>query len=84
MPLFIDEGVAFECGKYKGLRIVKSGMKISEGALIKKLAVYVNIHDHQFGFARGKSTTDSMLWMRQLQERYLEKQLWIYKKLLTR
>ena len=78
VPLFKGKGDALECGKYRGLRLLEHGMKIWERVLMKKLEVYVHIHDHQFGFARGKSTTDAIFLIRQLQERYLEKKLKLY------
>ena len=34
----------------------------------------VNISEHQFGFMKGKSTTDAIFALRQLQEKYREGQ----------
>ena len=46
--------------------------------LMRRLEGYVHIHDHQFGFARGKSTTDAIFVLRQLQEKYIEKKQSLY------
>ena len=66
VPLFKDKGDALECGKYRGLRLLEHGMKIWERVLIKKLEVYVHIHDHQFSFLLEKSTTDAIFLIHQL------------------
>ena len=78
VPLFKGKGDALDCGKYRGLRLLEHGMKIWERVLMKRLEVYVHIHEHQFGFARGKSTTDAIFVVRQLQERYVEKKQKLY------
>ena len=53
-------------------------MKILERVLMKRFEGYLHIHEHQFGFARGKSTTDAIFVVRQLQEKYVEKNRTLY------
>ena len=78
VPLFKGKGDALDCGKYRGLRLLEHGMKIWERVLMKRLEGYLHIHEHQFGFARGKSTTDAIFVVRQLQEKYVEKKRTLY------
>ena len=73
IPLYKGKGDALECGKYRGLRLLDHGMKIYERILINKLLPLIRIDNNQFGFTAGKSTTDAIFILRQLQERFLEK-----------
>ena len=81
VPLFKGKGDALECGKYRGLRLLEHGMKIWERVLMIQLEVtsYVHIHDHQFGFAWEKSTTDAIFLIWQLQDWYIVKRQKLYR-----
>ena len=60
VPLYKGKGDVLDCGKYRGLRLLEHGMKIWERVLMKRLEGYVHIYEYQFGFSRGKSTTDAI------------------------
>ena len=49
-------------------------MKLYERIIENRLRNVVNISEHQFGFMKGKSTTDAIFALRQLQEKYRERQ----------
>ena len=49
-------------------------MKLYERVDENRLRDIVSISEEQFGFVRGKSTTDAIFALRQLQERYNEEQ----------
>ena len=49
-------------------------MKLYERVHENRLRNIVSISEEQFGFVKGKSTTDAMFALRQLQERYREGQ----------
>lgn len=49
-------------------------MKVVERVIDKGLRDIVNINDMQFGFRKGKGTTDAIFVVRQQQEKFLEKQ----------
>ena len=49
-------------------------MKVFEHVITKKVRDRVNIDDMQFGFSKGKGTTDANFIIRQVQEKYLAKQ----------
>ena len=49
-------------------------MKLYERVIENRLRNVVNISEHQFGLMKGKSTTDAIFALRQLQEKYREGQ----------
>ena len=78
VPLFKGKGDALDCGKYRGLRLLEHGMKIWERVLMRRLEPYLSVSPQQFGFAAGKSTTDAIFILRQLQEKFLQKKQKLY------
>ena len=73
------KGDALECGSYRGIKLVEHAMKILERVIERKVRNVVKIDSMQFGFMAGKSTTDALFIVRQLQEKYLakNKELWM-------
>jgi hypothetical protein len=53
-------------------------MKIWEKVLNERLKKIVRIGQHQFGFMAGRCTVDAIFILRQLQERYVEKNKILY------
>ena len=78
VPLYKGVGDALECGKYRGLRLLEHGMKIWEKVLLQRLRAIVNVSEQQFGFQKGRSTTDAIFILRQLQEKYCRKKRPLY------
>jgi len=62
-----------EYGKYRGLRLLKHGMKVYEYVLEKRMQNMVAIGNYQFGFCQSRSTAGAMLILRMLQEKYSQK-----------
>lgn len=54
---------------YRGVRLLGHGMKIYEKILEKRLGRIANINNSQFGSCLGRSTTDAVFVLRQLQEK---------------
>ena len=54
-------------------------MKVFERVIERKRRNLVSLDDMQFGFRPGRSTTDAIFIVRQIQEKYLaqKKDLWI-------
>ncbi len=73
------KGDALECNSYRGIKLLEHAMKVFERVIEARLREKVDIDDMQFGFMEGKSTTDAIFTVRQLQEKYLEKkkELWM-------
>ena len=80
-----------ECGSYKGIKLLEHAMKVVERIFEHRIRQQIEINDMQFGFMKGKGTTDAIFMARQMQERrILELKvkssilvLWIWRKLLT-
>jgi hypothetical protein len=86
--VYKGKGDALECGSYRGIKLLDQVMKVFESMMEMKLRSRVPLDDMQFGFRKGKSTTQAIFIVRQLQEKYLGKKefgwlLWILKRLLT-
>ena len=75
IPLYKGKGDPLECGSYRGIKLLEHGMKVFERVLERRLRSKVNISETQFGFMPGKGTTDAIFIVHQLQEKYLEKEL---------
>ena len=78
VPIYKGKGDALSCGKYRGVRLLEHGMKLWEKILEERLRRIVNIDECQFGFQEGKSTTDAIFIVRQIQEKYAEKKKELY------
>ena len=59
-----------ECGSYRGIKLLEHAMKVFERVIEARLRRNVKIDDMQFGFQPGKSTTDAIFIVRQLQESF--------------
>jgi hypothetical protein len=78
IPIYKGKGDALECGKYRGVRLLEHGMKIFEKVLEKKLRKIISLDWRQCGFCTGRSTTDAIFVMRQIQEKYCQKKKKVY------
>ena len=61
------------CGNYRGTKPMCHSMKLYERVHQNRLR-NMSISEEHFGFMNGKSTTDAIFSLRQLQERYREGQ----------
>ena len=79
VSIYKGKGNALECNSYRGIKLLEHAMKVFERIIEARLREKVDIDDMQFGFRAGKSTTDAIFIVRQLQEKYMEKkkELWM-------
>ena len=70
---------ALACGSYRGIKLLEHAMKVLERVIETRVRKIVKIDSMQFGFVAGRSTTDAIFIVRQLQEKYLakNKELWM-------
>ena len=61
-------------GNYRGIKLMCHSMKLYERVHENRLRNIVTIREEQFGFVKGKSTTDATFALRQLKERHREGQ----------
>jgi len=77
-----------ECGSYRGIKLLEHAMKVVERISEHRIRQQIKVDDMQFGFMKGKGTTDAIFTVRQMQknlelkERSCASALWIWKKLL--
>ena len=69
--LYKGKGDALERGNYRGLKLTEQVMKVLERIVDSLIRQVVSVDDSQFGFVPGRSTTDAIFVIRQLQEKYL-------------
>jgi len=72
IPIFKNKGDIMECGNYRGIKLMSHSMKLYERVQESRLRNIVEISEEQFGFMKGKSTTDAIFVLRQLQEKFRE------------
>ena len=78
IAIFKGKGDPLQCDKYRGLRLLEHSMKVWERILDRRLKEVVRIGDSQFGFTAGKSTTDAIYILRQMQQKHIEKKKNLY------
>ena len=47
-----------ECGSYRGIKLLEHAMKVVERTFELRIPQQIEIDDMQFGFMKGKETTD--------------------------
>ncbi|XP_037803562.1 uncharacterized protein LOC119597969 [Penaeus monodon] len=72
VPIYKNKGDIMACGNYRGIKLMSHSMTLFERMIEHRLRGVVNISEEQFGFMEGKSTTDAIFALRQVQERYRE------------
>ena len=58
-----------ECGSYRGIKLLEHAMKVVERIFEHRIRQQIVI-DMQFGFMKGKGTTDAIFMARQMQENF--------------
>src|SRR6218665_3063618 len=72
VTIFKQKGDAMECGNYRGIKLLEIGLKVYERVIERRIRQQVTIQDNQFGFMKGRGTTDAIFILRQTQEKVLE------------
>jgi hypothetical protein len=68
------KGDKTDCSNYRGISLLSTSYKILTNILLSRLIPYADeiIGDHQCGFRRNRSTTDQILYIRQILEKKWE------------
>jgi len=64
------KGDPMECGSYRGIKLLELAMKVVERIFEHRIRQQIEIDDMQFGFMKGKGTTDAIFMARQMQENF--------------
>ena len=77
--VYKGKGDTLTCGSYRGIKLLEHAMKVLERVIEGRVRKIAKIDDMQFGLMAGRSTTDAIFIVRQLQEKYLarNKELWM-------
>ena len=60
MPIYKGKGDPMECGSYRGIKLLEHAMKVVERIFEHRIRQQIEIDDMQFGFMKGKGTTDAI------------------------
>ena len=70
VPIFKEKGDIQECKNYRGIKLLTHTFKIWERVLDRRVRECTDIHESQFGFMPGRSTTDAIFILKQTIEQY--------------
>ena len=70
LPIYKGKGDPMECGSYGEIRLLEHAMKVVERIFEHIIRQQIEIDDMQFGFMKGKGTTDAIFMARQMQENF--------------
>ena len=70
LPIYKGKGDPMECGSYRGIKWLEHAMKVVERIFEHRIRQQIEIDDMQFGFMKGKGTTDAFFMARQMQENF--------------
>ena len=73
-PLYKQKGDPLNCSNYRGIKLLSHCLKLWERIIEGRLRDIVQIAKRQYGFQKGKSTTEPMFCLRMLQEKMREYQ----------
>ena len=61
-----------DCGNYRVIKLLSHCLKLLERIIEQRIGGSVTIKDNQYGFQKGKSTTQPMFCFKILQEKHRE------------
>ena len=81
LPMYKGKGDPMECGSYREITLLEHAMKVVERIFEHRIWQQIEVDDMQFGFMKGKGTTDAIFTVRQMQENFRVKRkeapLWL-------
>ena len=67
-----------ECGSYRGTKLLEHATKMVARISEHRIRQQIEVDDMQFGFMKGKGTTDAIYTVRQMQENFRVKRKKLY------
>ena len=74
LPIYKEKGDIQDCGNYRGIKLMPHTMKIYERVIEARIRDETIVSEEQFGFMPGRGTTDAIFVLRQVLEKYREKE----------
>ena len=73
LPIYKAKGDPMDCGPYRGIKLLEHAIKVVERIFEHRIRQQIDTDDMQFGFIKGKGTTDTIFIVRQMQEKFRAK-----------
>jgi len=70
LPIYKGKGDPMECGSHRNIKLLEHAMKVVERIFEHRIRQQIEIDDMQFGFMKGKGTTDAIFMAKQMQENF--------------
>ena len=70
LPIYKGKGDRMECGSYREIKLLEHAMKVVERTFEHKIRQQIKVNDMQFGFMKGKGTTNDIFTVQQMQEKF--------------
>ena len=70
LTIYKEKGDPMECGPYRGIKLLEHAMKVVDRTFEHRIRQQTEVDDMQFGFMKGKGTTDAIFIVRQMQENF--------------
>ena len=64
LSIYKGKGDPMECGSYREIKLLEHAMKVVEKILQQRIRQQIETDDMQFGFMKGKGTTDAIFMAR--------------------
>ncbi|XP_071687880.1 uncharacterized protein [Rutidosis leptorrhynchoides] len=74
IPIYKNKGDAQTCTNYRGIKLLSHTMKLWERVIDSRLRRVTNVSENKFGFMPGRSSIEAIHIIRNLREKYREKQ----------
>ena len=74
VPIYKNKGGAQECGNYRGIKLLSHTLKIWERVLNQRMRECTIVSQQQFGIMPWRGTSDPVLALRILMEKFKEGQ----------
>lgn len=73
VPIYKNKGDIQNCTNYRGIKLMSHTMKLWERVIEHRLRHKTRVSHNQFGFMPERSTIEAIFLLRQLMEKYREK-----------
>jgi len=70
LPIYKRKDDPMECGSYRGIKLLEHAMKVVEMIFEDRIRQQIDVDNMLFAFMKGKGTTDAILIVRRMQEKF--------------
>ena len=74
IPIYKQKGDIQSCANYRGIKLISHTMKLWERVIGGRIESETSVRENQFGFIRGRQTSDAIFALRQTMEKFRERQ----------